>query len=255
MSLYAEERQQRILTRANADGRVEVAALAVELDVTQETIRRDLDRLERQGLLRRVHGGAIPANHLGFEPGLSQRDALASSEKARIARAAASLLPRQGTVLIDAGTSTARLATALPDDSELTVVTNALPIATALASRPAMTVHLVGGRVRGRTLATVDTWALQILAGLNVDVAVLGTNGISVERGLTTPDLAEAGVKAAMVAAGRRVIVLADSSKVGQDQFARFASLAEVDAVVTDGDMTPADRDAITAAGPDVVVG
>lgn len=254
MSLYAEERQQRILTQAQGNGRVEVAALAAEFEVTQETIRRDLDRLERQGLLRRVHGGAIPANHLGFEPGLSQRDALASTEKGRIGRAAVSMLPKQGTVLIDAGTSTARLATALPDDCELTVVTNALPIATALASRPAMTVHLVGGRVRGRTLATVDTWALHVLAGLNVDVAVLGTNGISVERGLTTPDLAEAGVKAAMVSAGRRVIVLADSSKVGNDQFARFAGLDDVDAVITDAGMSLTDREAISAAGPEVVV-
>lgn len=254
MSLYAEERQQRILTLAQADGRVEVAALAAQFDVTQETVRRDLDRLERQGLLRRVHGGAIPSSHLDFEPGLSQRDALASSEKARIARAAVSLLPRQGTVLIDAGTSTARLAAALPEDCELTVVTNALPIATALASRRAVTVHLVGGRVRGRTLATVDTWALQILAGLNVDVAVLGTNGISVERGLTTPDLAEAGVKAAMAAAGRRVVVLADSSKVGNDQFARFAELSDIDQVVTDAGINPADHTAFLDAGVDVIV-
>jgi DeoR family fructose operon transcriptional repressor len=254
MSLYAEERQQRILTQSRAHGRVEVAALATDLDVTQETIRRDLDRLERQGLLRRVHGGAIPSSHLDFEPGLSQRDALASSEKTRIARAALSMLPKQGTVLLDAGTTTARLAAALPDDAELTVVTNALPIATALASRPALTVHLVGGRVRGRTLATVDTWAVEVLAGLNVDVAVVGTNGISAERGLTTPDLAEAGVKSAMVAAGRRVIVLADSSKVGNDQFARFAELRDVDAVITDSAIASADREALSAAGPEVVV-
>ncbi len=254
MSLYAEERQQRILTQARGDGRVEVASLSAEFGVTQETVRRDLDRLERQGLLRRVHGGAIPSGHLSFEPGLSQRDALASSEKSRIARAAVSLLPREGTLLIDAGTSTARLAAALPEDSELTVVTNGLPIATALASRPAITVHLIGGRVRGRTLATVDTWALSTLTALNVDVAVLGTNGISVERGLTTPDLAEAGVKAAMVAAGRRVIVLADSSKVGLDQFARFAELTDVDTLVTDAGITAADHEAITTAGPHVVV-
>jgi len=254
MSLYAEERQQRILTQAQRDRRVEVASLSTQFGVTQETVRRDLDRLERQGLLRRVHGGAIPSGHLSFEPGLSQRDALASSEKARIARAAASLLPRGGTLLLDAGTSTARLAAELPEDSELNVVTNALPIATALASRPGITVHLVGGRVRGRTLATVDTWALTTLAGLNVDVAVLGTNGISVERGLTTPDPAEAGVKAAMVAAGRRVVVLADSTKVGADQFARFAELSDIDQLVTDPGIDPATRTAFAAAGVDVVV-
>lgn len=254
MALYAEERQQQILTEARSQGRVEVARLAVDLDVTQETVRRDLDRLERQGLLRRVHGGAIPTGRLDFEPGLNQRDATASSEKSRMARAVVPLLPKRGTVLLDAGTSTARLAAILPEDGDVTVVTNALPVATALANRSGVTVHLVGGRVRGQTLSTVDTWAVDTLNGLNVDVAVLGTNGISVERGLTTPDPSEAGVKAAMVAAGRRVIVLADSTKYGNDQFARFAALADVDVVVTDAGLGEAAQDRIRAAGPEVIV-
>ncbi len=254
MSLYAEERQQQILTQARADGRVEVSSLAGILDVTQETIRRDLDRLERQGLLRRVHGGAIPATRLDFEPGVSQRDATASAEKARIARATLPLLPEQGTVLLDAGTTTARVAAALPETSELTIVTNALPIANLLAARPSITVHLIGGRVRGRTLASVDTWALQTLAGLNVDVAILGANGFSVTRGLTTPDLSEAGVKTAMVAAGRKVVVVADSTKYRNDQFARFAELGDIDVIVTDEGLDPSARRDITSEGPEVVV-
>lgn len=254
MAFYAEERQQQILTQARADGRVEVSKLALDLDVTQETVRRDLDRLERQGLIRRVHGGAIPTGRLEFEPGLSQRDATASTEKSRIARAVLPMLPREGTILLDAGTTTSRLAAILPDDGDLTVVTNALPLATTLANRAGVTVHVIGGRVRGLTLATVDTWAVDTLRGLNVDVAIIGTNGISVERGLTTPDPSEAGVKSAMVAAGRRVVVLADSSKVGNDQFARFAMLGDVDVVVTDSGLDPADRLAIAAAGPEVVV-
>lgn len=252
--MYAEERQQQILSLANAEGRVEVASLAEALKVTQETIRRDLDRLESQGLLRRVHGGAIPPSRLDFEPGLSQRDATASVEKGRIAQAALGLLPVRGTVLLDAGTTTARLATALPADSELTVVTNSLPIATQLAGRPRITVQLVGGRVRGRTLATVDTWALTALASLTVDVAVLGTNGFSAERGLTTPDLAEAGVKEAMVAAGRTVVALADSSKYGNDQLARFAQWRDVDVVVSDAGLGESAREALHAAGTEVVV-
>lgn len=253
MSLYAEERQQQILSLARTEGRVEVASLSELLAVTQETIRRDLDRLERQGLVRRVHGGAIPAGQLDFEPGLSQRDATSAAEKARIARAAVRLLPERGTVLIDAGTTTARLAAALPDDSELTVVTNALPIATLLAGRPRMTVHLVGGRVRARTLASVDTWALNILAGLTVDVAVIGTNGFSETGGLTTPDLAEAGVKQAMVAAGRRVVVLADSSKYGNDQLARFAQWKDVDVLVTDDSLQEPAVEGLRSSGPEVV--
>lgn len=254
MSLYAEERQQRILTQARAEGRVEVAALAEALEVTQETVRRDLDRLERQGLVRRVHGGAIPTGRLDFEPGLNHRDATASSEKARMARVAVGLLPREGTVLLDAGTSTARVAAALPDDSRLTVVTNALPIATQLATRPTLTVHLVGGRVRGQTLAAVDAWALETLRRVTVDVAVLGTNGISVRRGLTTPDVSEAGVKSAMVAAGRRVVLLADSSKYGNDQFSQFATLSEIDVVVSDAGLDDEAHAAIAREGPEVML-
>jgi DeoR family fructose operon transcriptional repressor len=254
MSLYAEERQQQILTQTRAEGRVEVAALAEALQVTQETVRRDLDRLERQGLVRRVHGGAIPTGRLDFEPGLNQRDATSSPEKARMARLAVSLLPREGTVLLDAGTSTARVAAALPEDSRLTVVTNALPIASQLATRPHLTVHLVGGRIRSRTLAAVDTWALETLSRVTVDVAVVGTNGISARRGLTTPDVSEAGVKSAMVAAGRRVVVLADSSKFGNDQFAQFASLREIDIVVTDAQLDSEAREAISQEGPEVVL-
>jgi DeoR family fructose operon transcriptional repressor len=254
MSLYAEERQQRILTQARAEGRVEVAALAEALEVTQETVRRDLDRLERQGLVRRVHGGAMPTGRLDFEPGLSQRDATASSEKARMARVAVGLLPREGTVLLDAGTSTARVAAALPEDSRLTVVTNSLPIATQLATRPAVTVHLIGGRVRGQTLATVDAWALETLGRVTVDMAVVGTNGISAGRGLTTPDVSEAGVKSAMVAAGRQVVVLADSSKYGSDQFAQFATLSEIDVVVSDSELDDQARAEIARQGPEVVL-
>lgn len=254
MSLYAEERQQLILSEVRTNGRVEVAALSENLGVTAETIRRDLDRLEQQGLLTRVHGGAIPTSRLEAEPALSHRDVTATAEKSRMARAALPLLPRRGTVLVDAGTSTARLVSILPDDSELRIVTNSLPIATAVVGHPTMTVHLIGGRLRPRTLAAVDAWALSALADINVDLAILGTNGISAERGLTTPDPAEAAVKSAMVAAGRRVIMLADSSKYGKLHFARFADLRDIDVVVSDDALSEEGQAAITSAGAEVML-
>jgi DeoR family transcriptional regulator, fructose operon transcriptional repressor len=232
--MYAEERHQLIVERARSAGRVDVGALAELFEVTAETVRRDLTALERQGLLRRVHGGAIPVERLGFEPALATRDAAATGEKQRIAKAALAELPAEGAVLLDAGTTTARLAEALPVDRELTVVTNALPIAATLATRPNITVHLLGGRVRGRTMATVDAWGARLLADTYVDVAFMGTNGISVERGLTTPDVAEAEIKRAMIAAARRVVVLADHTKIGVDHFARFAAIDDVDVLVTD---------------------
>lgn len=232
--MYAEERQREILRLARESGRVDVVRLAEELDVTSETIRRDLTVLERAGVLRRVHGGAIPVERLGFEPALAARDAVMTAEKERIAKAALAELPDEGAVIIDAGSTTERLADALPPDRELTVVVNAPPLATSLATRPNLTVLMLGGRVRRRTLATVDDWNLQQLSQLHVDVAFMGTNGLSLECGFTTPDPAEASVKRSMIAAARRAVVLADHTKIGNDYLARFATIGDVDTLITD---------------------
>jgi DeoR family fructose operon transcriptional repressor len=251
--MYAEERQAAIVSRARTNGRVEVTELAEAFGVTPETVRRDLTALEKAGLLRRVHGGAIVVDLFGFEPALAVRESVHTAEKATIAEAALQLLPDEGAIALDAGSSTYRLAEVLPADRELTVVTNSLPIASLLASRPALTVHLVGGRVRGRTLATVDNAALTYLRGVFVDVAFLGTNGFSVARGLTTPDSAEAAVKSAFVAAARRSVLLADHTKYGADHFAHFADLSQVDVIVTDSELPDNAVAEIEAAGPQVV--
>jgi DeoR family transcriptional regulator, fructose operon transcriptional repressor len=251
--MYAPERQQEIAALARREGRVDVADLAELLGVTTETVRRDLTQLERQGLVRRVHGGALPVERLPLEPGVAERTEVMADEKDRIAKAALAEVPEEGTVLLDAGTTTARLAEHLPEDRDLTVVTNSLPIAVRLAARPRLTVLALGGRVRPKTLAQVDRWALAALDGITVDVAFLGTNGVSVERGLTTPDLAEADVKAAMVRAGRRVVLLADRTKVGADQFARFAALDAVDVIVSDSGLDADTAAALEATGPRVV--
>lgn len=251
--MYAPERHQEILTRARQDGRVEVTTLAVELDVTPETIRRDLTLLERRGLVRRVHGGAILLERTGLELGLDVREHALSTEKERIAKAALDELPDAGAIILDAGTTTARLAELLPTDRELTVVTHALQVAMSLAGRPGITLHLVGGTVRGRTLAAVGTWALRELADIQADVAFVGTNGLTVQRGLTTPDLAEAAVKRALVSAARRTVVLADHTKVGRDDFASIVPLAAVDTVVTDTGVAAELAEEIESVGVSVV--
>jgi DeoR family fructose operon transcriptional repressor len=252
--MYAEERQRWIVERARAGGRVEVAAIAEELGVTTETVRRDLTTLERHALLRRVHGGAIPIERLGFEPALAARDSVLTAEKERIARMALAELPDEGSILLDAGTTTARLADALPADRELVVLTNALPIAMSLSVRPNITVLMVGGRVRGRTQAAVDAWALQALADSYVDVAFIGTNGVTAERGLTTPDTTESAVKRAMIRAARRTVVLADHTKFGQDHLSRFAALDEIDTLITDSSLDGQVADDIRAQGPKVLL-
>ncbi|GAB3432897.1 DeoR/GlpR family DNA-binding transcription regulator [Actinophytocola sediminis] len=251
--MYAEERQQHIVDRARRDGRVDVAELSAELAVTGETIRRDLSVLERHGLLRRVHGGAIPVERLGFEPALAARDTVLTSEKDRIAKAALAELPEEGSILLDAGSTTARMAAILPVDRQLTVLTNALPAALALATRANITVLFIGGRVRQRTLACVDPWAIESLAQSYVDVAFIATNGLSVQRGLTTPDQAEAAVKRAMIAAARRTVLLADHTKLSTDHLARFGQLSEIDTFITDTGLDERTAAEIESQGPRVV--
>ncbi|MBE3009938.1 DeoR/GlpR transcriptional regulator [Microbispora sp. NEAU-D428] len=251
--MYAEERQQEILRAARDAGRVDVVTLAERFGVTTETIRRDLTALERAGVLRRVHGGAIPVERLGFEPALAARDEVLTAEKERIAKAALAELPQDGAVVIDAGSTTSRLVQALPPDRELTVVVNSPPLATVLAARPNLTVLMLGGRVRGRTLATVEDWAIQQLSQLNVDVAFMATNGCSVAKGLTTPDPAEAAIKRAMIACADRAVLLADHTKFSGTYLARFATLGEIDVVITDTGLDPDQAAALAAAGPEVV--
>lgn len=251
--MYAPERQREIVRRARQDGRVEVAALAEDFGVAGETIRRDLAVLEREGVLRRVHGGALPAETFGFEAPVAVRETEMAAEKEHIAKAALAELPPDGTVALDAGTTTMQLARALPDDCRLTMVTNSLPIAVQLSSHPHLTVLVVGGRVRGTTQAQVDRWALRALAEIRVDVAFMATNGLSVERGLTTPDLNEASVKEAMIASARRVVVLADHTKVGADHFAQFGRVSDIDVLVSDSGLDDAAADELERAGLAVV--
>lgn len=251
--MYAEERQREILRRARAEGRVDVVKLAEELSVTSETIRRDLTVLDRAGVIRRVHGGAMPVERLGFEPALAARDAVMTAEKERIAKAAMVELPAEGAVIIDAGSTTERLARILPADRELTVVVNAPPLATLLAARTNITVIMLGGRVRPRTLATVDDWNLRLLSQLHVDVAFMGTNGLTLECGFTTPDPAEAAVKRSMIGAARRALVLADHTKIGNNYLARFADIPDIDTVITDNGLDAAMADDLEQAGLRVV--
>jgi DeoR family transcriptional regulator, fructose operon transcriptional repressor len=202
----------------------------------------------RRNDARRVHGGAIPLQDLSFEPEVTARVEYAE-EKRRIAKAALAHLPRTGTILIDAGSTTARLAELIPPDRQLTVFTNTLPTPLALAGRPNLTVYTLGGRVRNLTLAEVDSRAARTLSEINVDVAFLGTNGISLDRGLTTPDPAEAAVKRLMLLCARRRVLMSDHSKIGQVSTHKHGELSDVDLLITDTGIDGTDEKALHAAG------
>ncbi|NYG56341.1 DeoR/GlpR family DNA-binding transcription regulator [Nocardioides perillae] len=242
---------QRIADR----GRCAVAELAETYRVTTETVRRDLSTLEHLGLVRRVHGGAVPAGTLRvIESGVADRDRTNAAEKEAIARAALRYLPGPGsTVLLDAGTTTSRLAQLLPQQHGLSVVTHAVDVAAQLTGRGGVDLHLLPGRVRETTHAAVGAATVAALGTLRADLAVVGTNGISAGHGLSTPDTDEAAVKRAMVRSARQVVVLADSSKVGRETAVRFATLDEVDVLVTDAGVEAAARSALDEAGLEVV--
>src|SRR6478609_2150796 len=190
MTMYAEERQQAMAQLVAERGRVSVAEISEQFDVTTETVRRDLSVLERIGLLRRVHGGAVPATAL----------------------------------------------------------------AARLAGSPQVELHLLPGRVRSTTQAAVGAETVEAVHRLRTDVAFVGTNALSIDHGLSTPDHEEAATKRAMVSSARRIVCLADSSKVGRESPVRFAEIGEVDVLVTDDGISAADRRACERAGVEVVV-
>lgn len=253
--MYAEERQQAIARQVGDRGRMSVAEIAELFDVTTETVRRDLTALEAVGVLRRVHGGAVPASALStLEPGIVERDAANTEAKAQIARAALDLLPPSGaSILIDAGSTTGRFADALSGSHRLVVFTHSVSIASRLASNAGIELHLLPGRVRTNTHAAVGAATVAAVGALRVDMAFLGANGVSVGHGLSTPDSEEAATKRSFVLSAERVVGLVDSSKAGIETAVRFAALDEVDTLVTDRGLRAGDRKAFTAAGVEVV--
>jgi DeoR family fructose operon transcriptional repressor len=251
--LFSDERQEEILALIRQEKRVSVTSLADRFAVVGETIRRDLADLENRGLIRRVHGGAIPLERVTFEPPIEARHDLMRPEKERIALAALAELPGEGSAFIEAGSTTSFLARVLPADCSLTIVTNGGYIASSLARQPNLTVLAVGGRVRSRSLACVDDWALDTLSKLRVDVAFLGTNGLSVENGLTTPDPAEAAVKRAMLSIAPYTVLLADHSKVGVVSLLRYGELDQIDTLITDSGLPESQEGDLQDAGIRVI--
>ncbi|MCT2593455.1 DeoR/GlpR family DNA-binding transcription regulator [Streptomyces sp. N2-109] len=251
--MSAEERRREIVGTARRGGSVEVAELAVALGVAKETVRRDLRVLESYGLLRRTHGGAYPVESAGFETTLAFRTTMHVPEKRRIAEASAELLGEAETVFIDEGFTPQLIAEALPRDRPLTVVTASLPVAGSLAGAGEFTVLLLGGRVRGGTLGTVDHWTTRMLSGFVIDLAYIGANGISREHGLTTPDPAVSEVKARAMQASRRRVFTGMHTKFAAVSFCRFAEVGEFEAIVTTTGLPAAEAHRYSLQGPQVI--
>jgi DeoR/GlpR family transcriptional regulator of sugar metabolism len=249
----SHSRRSDLLAMIRSNGRVEVADMPNLLGVSAETVRRDLRVLESQGMVRRGYGVAYPVESGAFESALAVRSNINPEEKLRIASA---LIPRIGeaqTIFLDEGYQTQLVAQRLPVDRPLTVVTASLPVATLLAPRSNVQVVMLGGRVRGNTLGVVDHWAADMLSKLTVDLAILGANGVSVERGLTTPDPAVAAVKTAAVQSAMRRIFIGAHHKFGTTTFVKFAECHDFELLLTGHELSPTLANRFTSAGCQLV--
>jgi DeoR family fructose operon transcriptional repressor len=257
MTMYPPERQRAIteLLRAVEGHRATVVGISERLGVTTETVRRDLDVLERRGELRRVRGGAELMPSTPFETALTARHAEQFKDKVAIARRVAAEIPEDGVIILDSGSLTFVCAEALPTDRALVVVTNNLPAARLLAEHDNLRIMTLPGTIRGLTSAAVDSWtSRRRLKTLSADLAIVGVNGLTSSHGLTTTNPEEAAAKRAMMQAARRRAVPVISGKLGRNSFCSFAAVSEVDLIITDEHADPDLVRELAAAGPEVVV-
>lgn len=242
------ERLSSILEEIAKGGSVGVTDLAARFDVSAATIRRDLELLEEQRLLARTHGGAM-AHGVVYELPLRYKAARHELEKRRIADAAASRVSDGMAVGLTGGTTCTEVARALVERERLTVVTNALNIAAELAIRPTLKLVVTGGTARPESYELVGPIAEQTLAGFQLDLAIVGVDGIDAEHGCTTHHEVEAHTNATLLAHARHVLVVADASKIGVAAFARICPIGSVQELITDRDANLRSLDAIREAG------
>ncbi len=236
------------MSALRATDSVSVAELALQHAVSEMTIRRDLDELAQQGVVRRVRGGAVSLLLRGEEPPFGVREHEAVEAKRRIAAEVASLIADGEAVLLDSGTTALEIARVIRD-RRLTVLPLSLQAAGELATAPRVRLVLPGGEVRPGELNFTGPLTESAIRSLRFDTAVIGCCGLSAEHGLTTHDLAEVAVKQAAIASARRVVAAADSGKFTRTAFGAVCPLDRLDLVVTDSAVPPSEHDALVAAG------
>lgn len=247
------ERRHEIVRLLNERQKVDVNQLASELGVSAATVRRDLELLEREGLLRRTHGGAVSGDLVPGEVPLRERVGLAAAVKSRIGEEAAALIRPGETVIFSSGTTTAEVARHLRGTPNLTVVTNAVNVGLELAGAPGVQVILTGGQLRLASWALHGSLADRLFDEIYADTLILGVDGLTLAGGLMTHNLQEAQTHQAMVRAARRVIVVTDGTKLGRTAFARIAPVSVIDVLVTDRMADPDTVAGLRESGCDVI--
>lgn len=247
------ERRIEILRLAREGGRRETVDAARRLGVSVETLRRDLRALEQEGQVLRSHGGFVAAETGRFEQPLGERATSESAQKRRIVAGAATLVDEASTVFLDEGVVPTMLVRHLPVDRVLTVVTPSLPTAAAVLETTPHELVMVGGSVRRVSHGAVGQWTVEFLRRCFVDVAFLGTNGVSLDSGLTTPDPEVAAMKRVALENARLRVLMCEHLRFGVTSFSRFAGIEELTHIITGRELSRAKAQRYGAEGPRVL--
>lgn len=234
--MFAEERQEKIMQMLSKTSSLKVTELADSFNVSESTIRRDLQEMELNGMLTRTHGGAVVKSRTSFEPSFKEKEMEKHDEKVGIGAIAASMIEDGDTIILDSGTTSLEIARHITSHN-ITVITNSIDIASELSVRDDIELIVAGGNLRKNTRAMVGHITEHILNNFRVDKAFIGANGISIEEGITTPNFIEAQTKKAMINVANRVIISADSSKFNKVCFSVICPLRAVSTIITSSDL------------------
>lgn len=249
--MLTRERKDHILAVLRRERRIIAKDISRELGLSEDTIRRDLRELAAEGLLQRVHGGALPT--APAMAGYAERGALSPEGKAAIGRAAASLVRPGQVVILDGGTSTLQVARHFAADLEATVVTHSPSIAVALAEHPRIAVELIGGRLYKHSLVAMGAVAAGMIAGIQADLYFMGASGIHAELGCTTGDAEEAAIKRLLTRQSAETVLLASAEKLGAVAPFRIMSLGEVTTMIVEAGLPEETLKPFQAGGPAIL--
>jgi len=248
------DRRVYIIDKLNSSGQVDVSTLSRELEVSEVTIRNDLEKLQEKNVLIRARGGAIKLDRVSTDFSISDKNKQHSKEKKRIGAAAAQFILDRETIILDSGTTTMEIVKNLPKSISLTVISNALNIANQLSEHPDVNLIMPGGILRKKSLSLVGSGAEESFKNFYCDKLFLAVDGIDPVYGLSTPNLEEAQINRVMISISKEVIVVTDSSKFHKRCMAFICPINKIDMVITDAGILPEDQQKLESVGVKVVV-
>lgn len=247
------DRRVYIIEKLNNSGQVDVSTLSRELDVSEVTIRNDLEKLEEKNILIRARGGAIKVDRVSTDFSISDKHKQHSEEKRRIGEAAAKFILDGETIILDSGTTTMEIVKHLPKTISLTVISNALNIANQISEHPDVNLIMPGGILRKKSLSLVGSTAEESFKNYYCDKLFLAVDGIDTSYGLSTPNLEEAHINRVMISISKEVIVVTDSSKFHKRCLAFISPINNIDMVITDSGIHPDDHARLESSGIKVI--